>query len=594
MPATVAGWTLRALVAVAALALGLAHGPVQAAASPEAAPLRYRIELQGPKELTGMLKEGLKLSRWQHDPGMTPELLERLLEESVRDAREAAATEGYFSAAVRGAIDRGSDPWIVTLTVDPGPRTTVDRVDIRVSGPAADDAEARGVIDRIRARWSLAAGQPFRQEAWESAKRDAVRELSEWRYAAARVAASRAEIDPQSRSAALTVELASGPPFRFGPLQVSGTKRYSQRLVENLDPIRPGDVYERKALATYQRRLLETGYFVSAQVDVDPEAPDPGAAPVRVALIEGSRQHVEAGVSYSTDAGQRLELRYNNMDTLGSASRFKSDLQLDRKIQQLNLNLDSPPLSEARWNSGFARARRTDIQNQQTAEAAVGVSHNWLSGGTPSGLELSAHTEDQKVADVPDQRSHAIYLAFRRTFRDTDDVVAPRSGVLANWEVGAAPAALATRGFARATAGASYFFPVARNDDLLLRAYGGVVRAAARDGIPSTFLFRTGGDQTVRGYAFESLGVKQGDAVVGGRYVAVTSVEETHWFGASWGVAAFVDAGNAWDRGTPFHAAVGYGTGARFRTPVGPIRIDLAYGRDTRKVRLHFSAGFTF
>jgi translocation and assembly module TamA len=115
-----------------------------------------------------------------------------------------------------------------------------------------------------------------------------------------------------------------------------------------------------------------------------------------------------------------------------------------------------------------------------------------------------------------------------------------------------------------------------------------------RQGIPSSFLFRTGGDQTVRGYAFESLGVKQGDAVVGGRYLAVASVEHTHWFGASWGLAGFVDAGNAWDRGTPFHAAVGYGAGARFRTPVGPIRIDIAYGRDTRKVRLHFSAGFTF
>lgn len=576
------------------LLLMLVHCAALAAVSPESAPLRYRIEVQGPKDLAAMLKDGLQLARWQHDPGMTPELLERLLEESIGHAKEAVATEGYFSAQIRGTIDRSADPWVVRLFVEPGERTRVSGVDIRFSGPAAADPGASGVLQRIRASWPLGEGMPFRQESWDAAKRQAVRELSEWRYAGARVAESRAEIDPQSRGAYLTVDIASGPPFRFGPARITGTKRYPERLATNLNPIRTGDVYDRKALAIYQRRLLETGYFVSAQVDVDTEAGDPGAAPVRVALIEGSAQHVEAGVGYSTDAGQRLELRYSNQDTLDSAWRFKSGLRIDTKIQELELNLDSPPLSEARWNSGFARARRTDIQNQQTSESAVGISHNWLSGGTPSSLVLSGHVEEQKVAGALADRSHALYAGFRRVFRNTDDLVSPRSGFLGNWEIGGAPAALATRGFARATAGASLFFPVALNDDLLLRGYAGAVRAAAREGIPSTFLFRTGGDQTVRGYAFESLGVKQGEAVVGGRYAAVASIEHTHWFDASWGVAGFVDAGNAWDRGTPFHAAVGYGVGARFRTPVGPIRIDIAYGRDTRKVRLHFSAGFTF
>jgi translocation and assembly module TamA len=573
------------------------HCAVLAATAPDApgaAPLRYRVEVQGPKELVGMLKDGLNLVRWQHDPGMTQELLERLVEESLRDVREAVATEGYFSASVRAGIDRGADLWVVTLRIDPGPRTRVAQVDIRFTGPAASDPETGDVLRRIRSTWALEPGQPFRQESWDNAKRQAVRALAEWRYAAARVADSKAEIDPQARGASLSLELASGPPFRFGPLGISGAKRYPPRLVENLNPIRAGDVYDRRQVATYQRRLLETGYFVSAQVDVDPEAPDPGAAPLRVALIESNAQHVEAGVGYSTDAGQRLELRYSNQDTLDSAWRFKSGLRLDKKTQEFDLNLDSPPLSEARWNSGFARFRRTDIQNQQTAEAALGVSHNWLSGGTPSSLIVSAHTEEQAVGGTLADRSHALYFGFRRTFRDTDDPAAPRSGYLGTYELGGASAALATRGFTRATASGSYFFPLARNDDLLLRGQAGAVRAESREGIPSTFLFRTGGDQTVRGYAFESLGVKQQDAVVGGRYLAVASVEYTHWFGAAWGVASFVDAGNAWDRGTPFHAAVGYGAGARFRTPVGPIRIDLAYGRDTRKVRLHFSAGFTF
>ena len=118
--------------------------------------------------------------------------------------------------------------------------------------------------------------------------------------------------------------------------------------------------------------------------------------------------------------------------------------------------------------------------------------------------------------------------------------------------------------------------------------------ADSRNGIPSNFLFRTGGDTTVRGYAFESLGVQQGSAVVGGRYYAVASGEATHWFNDSWGVATFIDAGNATDSLQNFHFALGYGAGARLRTPIGPFRVDVAYGQDVKSVRVHFSVGLSF
>ncbi len=122
----------------------------------------------------------------------------------------------------------------------------------------------------------------------------------------------------------------------------------------------------------------------------------------------------------------------------------------------------------------------------------------------------------------------------------------------------------------------------------------GAVLAQSRVGIPSMFLFRTGGDTTVRGYAFESLGVQEGSAIVGGRYYAVGSVEATHWINPSWGIAAFVDAGNAVDKVGDFSPAVGAGAGVRVRTPIGPFRLDLAYGERGREVRVHFSVGLSF
>ena len=118
--------------------------------------------------------------------------------------------------------------------------------------------------------------------------------------------------------------------------------------------------------------------------------------------------------------------------------------------------------------------------------------------------------------------------------------------------------------------------------------------ARSRDGVPSVFLFRTGGDTTVRGYAFDSLGVQEDDATVGGRYYGVASAEVTHWFTPSWGVATFIDAGNATDSLHSFTLDYGYGIGARLRTPIGPFRLDLAYGQEVRQVRIHFSVGLSF
>jgi translocation and assembly module TamA len=151
-----------------------------------------------------------------------------------------------------------------------------------------------------------------------------------------------------------------------------------------------------------------------------------------------------------------------------------------------------------------------------------------------------------------------------------------------------------TRTFGRLIGKVAAWWPLDRSTSLYARADAGAVLADSRDGIPSNFLFRTGGDTTVRGYAFDSLGVPLGEAIVGGRYYTAASVEITRWIGESWGLAAFVDAGNAVDSLHDFHLALGYGVGGRFRTPIGPFRVDVAYGQDSQSVRVHFSVGLSF
>lgn len=568
---------------------------IACAAAPAAvAGVQYRVEVVAPEELAAPLRGGLGLARWREDTDVTPEQLRRLADEAVREAQALAAAEGYFSAEARVDIDESSTPWRVTLHLVPGERTSIVEVELRVVGPAADDDEARERIAAMRKGWSLPRGRPFRQEDWESAKHGAARALSGWRYAAARVASSEARIDPQTREARLSVVLDSGPPYRYGALSVAGTQRYAPALVENLSPVRPGEDYDREQLIVYQRRLAETGYFASVRAEIDASAPDPAAAPLRVAVIEAPAKQFEAGISYNTDVRARLQLRYSDHDVGDAAWRLRSALSLDRQIQEVQLDLDSPPRAEGRFNNWFGRVSRKDIQNELARTFTLGLAHNFGTDVAPSAAILSWTLEEQQAGSAPADTRYAVYLGYRRTFRRTDEVIAPRSGYFGSIDLGGAPGALASQDFLRVVGEGAMFFPLGRNGDLALRARAGRVVSDERAGIPTPFLFRTGGDQTVRGYAFESLGVREGDAIVGGRRLFVASAEYAHWLAESWGVAAFVDAGNAWDAGEPFEAALGYGLGLRLKTPIGPARLDVAYGKETDEYRLHVSIGYVF
>jgi translocation and assembly module TamA len=159
---------------------------------------------------------------------------------------------------------------------------------------------------------------------------------------------------------------------------------------------------------------------------------------------------------------------------------------------------------------------------------------------------------------------------------------------------GASKQLLSDQDFVRTYLRYSQGMPLGASDGLLFRGELGATFAPSSDGIPQDFLFRTGGSNSVRGYAYQSLGVEEGSAIVGGRYLVTLSGEYTHWISPSWGAAVFVDAGNAVDDWQAMSLAVGYGLGARWKSPIGPLGVDLAYGEREGKVRLDFSLAIPF
>jgi translocation and assembly module TamA len=574
------------LIVLAAVLAGAVH-----AQGPQPA---FRTEIEAPSELATALRENLELVRWQDYDAMTPELLDRLIGEASGQAADILATRGYFSPRIETRRERGDAGEIVRMTVDPGQPTRVRSVRIELTGPAAEDPESAARLEEIRAEWLLPKDAVFTQSTWDQAKVRAVAGFAREHYAGASVGASRATIDPKSHAADLELTIASGPPFVFGPVEITGLTRYPEPLVRNLSPIRPGDPFSREALERYQRRLVGTNQFASVQVTVDPDPERPQALPVRVSLIEAPAKRVDVGVGYSTDTLWRLQFDYRDVDILGSGFRLSSQLLLESKIQRLGGVIDAPARGDGWLDAYAAGLEATQIENLDTTAARVGWIRRYADERNQPAYGLGYIVERQQAQGFAAETTYALTANFWYTWRRTDDIVAPRDGWQAAVQLSAAPPGVSSRAFGRAVGKVQWFNHVARNVDTVVRAELGAVLASSSDRIPQAMLFRTGGDTTVRGYAFDSLGVQQGDAIVGGRYYALASAEGIYWVGEAWGIAAFVDAGNAFDDRAEARLAVGYGLGVRVRTPAGPLRLDVAYGRDTNQFRIHFSFGLTF
>jgi translocation and assembly module TamA len=550
------------------------------------------VEIQAPRPQKKLLNENLEIVKRRDSPLMNEDQLRRIYRETPQEIRKLMATQGFFSPKVESSLEPANGKWLARFVVDPGEPSRVGQVTIEFEGAVKEEKKR---ISELRERWQLKAGEIFGQEQWESAKRALLRELSAKRYAYARIVGSEAKVHPDERRVDLNVTYESGPEVLFGEIHVSGLQRYSGDIVENLSPIKPGEPYDQEALLEYQTRLIDTGYFGSAFVSLARDPADPARAPVEVSLVEGSAKRLGFGIGFSTDTGARGQIDYSDHNVRDLGWRFDSNLTLEQKRQRANARFTLPPTEKGYRDSFGTDFERTDVENQETLRLRFGGERARKRGDYETAVGLQYLIEQQRVEGSERDINRALAPSYVWTARKVNDLIYPERGYLLNAQLaGASELVLSDQTFVRTYGKGAWFYPLADFGRLLVRGEIGVVWAESRDGIPTDFLFRTGGDQSVRGYEFQSLGVREGDAIVGGRYLAVGSVEYVHVLSANWGAAIFYDYGNAADEWDELEPVSGYGIGARYRSPVGPINVDLAYGEDESEFRLHLSVGFSF
>lgn len=583
---------LREAVRVAALAVCLLLFPVFALAQE----FGYSVEMKVPEAQRKLLEEYLDIYQWQDNPRMNPEQLRLLFRNAPDNIRELLATEGYFAPTIDSALEDKAGKWLVRFTVEPGEPVRVASVDVQVRGAFADGSEANAArLRKLRERWSLPVGAVFRQKQWEEAKRAALRDLLAERYPRAEIVSSEATVDPTTRKAVLAVVLDSGPAFAFGATTITGLKRYPNATVERLNPIEPGSAYSQSKLLDFQARLQDSPYFSSVQASAQIDPARPADVPVRVEVVERPSRKIGFGIGASTNTGARGQVEYQHLNFLHRAWRLTTLLKVETKTQLLSAEVQVPPTPRGYLDSANAFSERDDIEGVVVTKVGIGAKRARVLGKIETALAVQYQTERRRVEGAESDRSRALTLNYSWTRRDVDNLLYPTRGTLLNAQVGgAAEALLSDRNFVRTYAKAVHHRPLGDRGGLVLRGELGATLARSRQGIPSDFLFRAGGDQSVRGFAYRSLGVKEGDAIVGGRYLGVASAEYVHWLKPNWGAALFYDVGSAADQLRDFSLSHGYGVGARWKSPVGPLNLDVAYGQEVREWRLHFSVGFAF
>jgi translocation and assembly module TamA len=555
----------------------------------------YRVEVVAPAPVKAAVERSLDLVRWQSYAEITPEFFDLLVADARAQARDAAAAQGYFSAVVTSDIDRSTKPETVRLRIDPGEPTTVASVELVVTGAAAlGGPDGEKLVARMRREWPLPKGAVFRQEDWAAGKTGAVRVFTIERYAAATLVSSRAEVDPEAHTAALSLTVDSGPPFRFGALDVTGVQKYSEALVRNLVTFSPGEPYTAEALQVFLRRLNGSGYFASAQATVESDPAQAEAAPVHLRVIEAPEKKISAGAGFSTDTLFRAQLTYDDFNIDDAGLRFHTDLDVESKIQGVAFRLTLPPRVPQYTDSYSTSVAHTDISGLRTNEFMAGWQRKTAVERDQVTYSAGFYASQQMPTNAESANAYALYFEYGRTWRNVDDLLSPNRGYSINARVGAAPPGVSTAAMGRGILQFAAWLPVDTKTQIIFKLEGGAVAAREARDVPIQLLFRTGGDTTVRGYEFNSLGPRIGDATVGGRYYALGSAEVVRWIGDIWGIATFIDAGNAADQPRDLKPVYGYGVGGRLRTPIGPMRMDVAYGQETHSVRLHLSVGLSF
>lgn len=512
----------------------------------------------------------------------------RLHARAPDEIRQALQPFGYYDPDVSAHLERGDGGWHARYDIDPGEPVELAEVTLRVEGAGADDDAFDALIPQL----PLTSGAQLHHADYETAKRRLMELAAERGYLEARWVESTLRIDPQARTARAVLVLDSGPRYRFGQVRFDETV-LDEGFLRRYLRFAPGEPFVAGRLLELQYALDDSDYFRRVDVRARRGEAGDGRIPVDVELEARPKHRYTFGLGYGTDTGARATVGRESRWVNARGHRFRAEARIAeisaRVSARYTIPLAEPWREQLELTSAFGRE---DIGGGRSTRFELGGRRLTTSGGWQRALSLQYERSRDEIGDEVSTRDLVMPgIAISRSRYD-DRVYASRGYRLAAELSGGSETFGSDVSFARlrvATSGVRRLWPGGR---VLGRLELGRVWVDAFDDLPLSQRFYAGGDQSVRGFDYQALGPRndQGE-VIGGRYLAVGSIELEQLVAGNWGAAVFVDHGNALAEpdGDLRTAA---GVGLRYRSPVGVFRVDVARAIDgDESARLHLSLG---
>ena len=573
------------------------------------------------------VQAALRLNRHRNDPDLDGDTIRELHDTAEAEIRRALEPFGHYRPSIESEL-RPPGPqgkaWAARYEIDPGPPVPIGEIDIRITGPGAEDPELVELVQSV----PLAEGQPFRHVEYERAKQELLTEIRNRGYRQADFGERRVEVDVAAYSASIRLAIDTGPLHVIGEI-VFKQSLFAQDFLNRYLVLEPGAPFDQGAIVEQRRVLTRSGYFEEVVIEQrEPETDSQAAIPMTIALTPSKPNRYRLQLGWGTDTGAGVQGDWNRryLGRYGHHFNFGATAVQDqtRLAADLRYNIPLDPLAQERLElTARHQSRGLDFEDVELDEGGeTRIINNLISAfwhlperswgdfelRGRAGLSYVNESYDifeilfgnlpedtqQIIIDAIGQEAfetlapsyEAVVPSFRLIARRANDDLFIRRGDYFDLELLVADGAVGSNvDFRQLRFNSWTIRPVGDAGRLLLRTAAGYSDAETRNVLgvdfnrmPEYYEFRAGGARSVRGYRFEEL--FPANAITGGKHQLVGSLEYEHRITPDWSVAAFVDAGNAFNDLDDINEKYGAGLGARFRSPVGVARVDLAFPLD--------------
>ena len=505
-------------------------------------------------------------------------------------ATKALQALGFYRADIDIEVADGDEPRLI-VRVAPGEPVRLRDVQVRLQGPATG-LPAFHTPDQL-----LRPGDVLNHGRYEEAKERFLTQASRYGYFDGRFTQQSLRIDPQLGVADVELVYDSGERYRLERVQFQGDAPFDDDLLARMVPFEPGTPYDSALIAELNRALQSSGYFDGTRVDANPTAAVERRIPVDVMLTTREPRTLGLGVGFSTDVGPRLRFDWTRHWVNPQGHSYGAEAELSAPRQNVGLYYDvplDPPLTDKlRYVAGYQYEELADTDSLSRLLRLGPEWHSQLDSGWLRVVSLKWQREEYRLGD-DSGLSTLLLPGIAYSYLRSDNRIDPSEGYRLQFEIAAAKdGVLSDANLVHANAQARGLTTLGRRHRFLGRVQLGGNWTDEYVSVPPSLRYFAGGDQSVRGYDYQSLSPTNSDGDrIGGRYQFAASVEYQFSLTERWRIAAFADQGNAFNDLELPTLKQSVGVGVRWVSPVGPIRVDLAHPLDgDQGVRLHFSMG---